>query len=142
VYHDPRHNGYTRASLRAHFDGLIFLGFGTLIGYQIDGIRSGLVSLDIAQRDEVMERSPLPYPLARCGLPKVRHGRPRSSTPVARPQDWLLVGCGMTALGLFWVSDIFGALSSVRQRMPPISIQKLVGGDELEAIAAACPVFP
>jgi hypothetical protein len=111
------------------------------MGYQVDGIRSGLVSLDIAQRDEVMERFALPYPSRGMWFQKCL-GRPRSSTPVARPQDWLLVGCGMTALGLFWVSDIFGALSSVRQRMPPISIQKLVGGDELEAIAAACPVFP
>jgi len=44
---------------------LIFFGFGTLIGYQVDGIRSGRVNLDIAPRDEVMERSPLPYPLSR-----------------------------------------------------------------------------
>src|SRR5206468_10895543 len=44
---------------------LIFFGFGTLIGYQIDGIRSGRVSLDIAPRDELMEGSPLPYPLSR-----------------------------------------------------------------------------
>src|SRR5438093_2816249 len=45
---------------------LIFFGFGTLIGYQVDGIRSGRVNLDIAPRDEVMERSPLPYPLSRA----------------------------------------------------------------------------
>ncbi|HEY1420882.1 MAG TPA: hypothetical protein VGG90_09270, partial [Candidatus Dormibacteraeota bacterium] len=44
---------------------LIFFGLGTLIGYQIDRIRSGRVSLEIAPRDEVMERSPLPYPLSR-----------------------------------------------------------------------------
>ncbi len=43
---------------------LIFFGFGTLIGYQIDGIRSGRVSLDIAPRDEVMERSPALSPEA------------------------------------------------------------------------------
>jgi len=44
---------------------LFFFGFGTLIAYQIEGIRNGRVSLDVAPRDEVMERSPLPYPLSR-----------------------------------------------------------------------------
>jgi hypothetical protein len=44
---------------------LIFFGFGALIGYQIDRMRSGQLILDVAPRDEAMERSPLPYPLSR-----------------------------------------------------------------------------
>src|SRR5439155_1387109 len=35
------------------------------IVFLVGGIRSGRVNLDIAPRDEVMERSPLPYPLSR-----------------------------------------------------------------------------
>lgn len=44
---------------------LVFFGVGTLIGYQLDRIRSGRVSLEVAPRDEAMERSSLPYPLSR-----------------------------------------------------------------------------
>src|SRR5437773_4202596 len=44
---------------------LFFFGFGTLVAYQVDGIRNGRVNLDIGPRDEVMERSPLRYPLSR-----------------------------------------------------------------------------
>jgi heme exporter protein D len=44
---------------------LIFFAVGALIGYQLDGIRSGRLNLDVVLRDEAMERSPLPYPLSR-----------------------------------------------------------------------------
>jgi len=44
---------------------LIFFALGTLIAYQIDRIRLGRISLDVSPRDEAIERSPLPYPLAR-----------------------------------------------------------------------------
>jgi hypothetical protein len=44
---------------------LIFFGMAALIAYQIDAIRGGRVILDVAPRDEAMERSPLPYPLSR-----------------------------------------------------------------------------
>jgi hypothetical protein len=44
---------------------LIFFGLGALVGYQIDAIRSGRVSIEVELRDEAMERTPLPYPLSR-----------------------------------------------------------------------------
>jgi hypothetical protein len=45
---------------------LIFFGVGALIAYQIDRLRRGQITIDVAPpRDEVMERTRLPYPLQR-----------------------------------------------------------------------------
>src|SRR5438874_5761318 len=44
---------------------LIFFGLGALVAYQIDRIRSGRLAVNVAPRDEAIERSPMPYPLAR-----------------------------------------------------------------------------
>ncbi len=45
---------------------LIFFGVAALVAYQIDGLKRGRVSLDFGPpRDDLMERSQLPYPLQR-----------------------------------------------------------------------------
>ena len=45
---------------------LIFFGVGALIAYQIDRLRRGRITIDVAPpRDDVMERTRLPYPLQR-----------------------------------------------------------------------------
>ncbi len=44
---------------------LIFFGISALIARQVDAIRSGRISIDLAPHDDVMERSRLPYPLQR-----------------------------------------------------------------------------
>ena len=45
---------------------LIFFGVAALIAYQIDRLRRGRISIDLAPpRDDVMERAHLPYPLQR-----------------------------------------------------------------------------
>jgi hypothetical protein len=44
---------------------LIFFGLSALIAYQVDGIKSGRISIDAAPRDDAMERARLPYPLQR-----------------------------------------------------------------------------
>lgn len=44
---------------------LIFFGLSALMAYQIDGIRTGRVRLDVIARDEAIETHPLPAPLAR-----------------------------------------------------------------------------
>jgi hypothetical protein len=45
---------------------LIFFGVGALIAYQIDRLRRGRITIDVAPpRDEAMERTRLPYPLQR-----------------------------------------------------------------------------
>jgi len=44
---------------------LIFFGLSAVIAYQIDGIRSGRITIDVAPRDDAMERARLPYPLQR-----------------------------------------------------------------------------
>lgn len=43
----------------------VFFGLAALLGYQVEAIRRGRVSLDAAPRDDVIERSPLPYPLSK-----------------------------------------------------------------------------
>lgn len=74
---------------------LIFFGLGALFAYQLDRIRSGRLPLDVAPRDETIERSPLPYPLSRVvGL---RTSLPPETcatkllTPPTRPA-WSLFG--------------------------------------------------
>ena len=44
---------------------LIFFGVSAALAYQIDGIRSGRITIDLVPHDEAMERSRLPYPLQR-----------------------------------------------------------------------------
>ena len=44
---------------------LFFFGFAALLAHQIDAIRSGRITIDLAPRDDAMERSRLPYPLQR-----------------------------------------------------------------------------
>ena len=44
---------------------LIFFGVSAALAYQIDGIRSGRITIDVAPRDDAMERARLPYPLQR-----------------------------------------------------------------------------
>ena len=44
---------------------LFFFGYAALIAYQIDGISSGRISIDLVPHDDAMERSRLPYPLQR-----------------------------------------------------------------------------
>jgi hypothetical protein len=44
---------------------LIFFGLGALVAYQLDRIRSGRRAVDVAPRDDAIERSPMPYPLAK-----------------------------------------------------------------------------
>ena len=44
---------------------LIFFGIAALIARQVDAIRSGRITIDLAPRDDAMERSQLPYPLQR-----------------------------------------------------------------------------
>jgi hypothetical protein len=44
---------------------LIFFGISGLIARQVDAIRSGRITIDLAPRDDAMERSRLPYPLQR-----------------------------------------------------------------------------
>ena len=49
---------------------LVFFGFGALCGYQLDRIQKGRIALDVAPRDEAMERSPLPYPFSKMAALK------------------------------------------------------------------------
>jgi hypothetical protein len=44
---------------------LFFFGFAALLADQIDAISSGRIAIDLVPRDEMMERSRLPYPLQR-----------------------------------------------------------------------------
>jgi len=44
---------------------LFFFGFAALLAHQIDAISSGRIAIDLVPRDEMMERSRLPYPLQR-----------------------------------------------------------------------------
>ena len=44
---------------------LFFFGITALIARQVDAIRSGRITIDLAPRDDAMERSRLPYPLQR-----------------------------------------------------------------------------
>ena len=44
---------------------LFFFIYAAFIAYQIEGIHGGRINLDVGPRDDVLERSPLPYPLSR-----------------------------------------------------------------------------
>jgi len=44
---------------------LIFFGISALIARQVDAIRSGRITIDLAPHDDAMERTRLPYPLQR-----------------------------------------------------------------------------
>jgi hypothetical protein len=99
---------------------LIFFGFGTLIGYQIDGIRSGRVSLDIAPRDEMMERSPLPYPVSRVvGLQTALSPEAcvaRLLTPPPRPA-WSLFGASQGLRGQASTTDFRVEMAGPQSQM-------------------------
>lgn len=99
---------------------LIFFGFGTLIGYQIDGIRSGRVSLDMAPRDEVIERSPLPYPLSRVvGLQTALSAEAcvaRLLTPPPRPA-WSLFATSQGLRGHASTTEFRVEMAGVQSQM-------------------------
>jgi len=65
ISHDAYLMGLMHAARLFSGHELIFFGFGALIAYQIDRMRSGRLIVDAAPRDDAIERSPLPYPFSR-----------------------------------------------------------------------------
>lgn len=96
---------------------IIFFGLAALSAHQIDGIRSGRINIDVAPRDDAMERSRLPYPLQR--LVSLR----TSLTPEACAAR-LLAPQARSAWSLFEVSrGLRGEASAVGFRLEAASAQ-------------------